>query len=294
MVLTPDSYSYDMWKELPMPMYMSLYFFNVTNSDDIENRVPGVKPKLEEVGPYVYRQYQFMNVSSWNDDNDTVTYMQNKYWTFQPMMSKGTLDDIIVSINVIALGATEYARIQPSSFNALEIRDMFDQIDAQLFLKYPVRNYTFDGISDEIMEATKTFPGSIPLPIPFDKFGWFYERNQSLDYDGVYNMYTGNGDFDQVGQIALWNEDSQVPADMYTGYCGQINGSAGEFFPPNRDKTFVNLFTSDLCRSIRFTFEKETKVKGVSGYKYTLDSALVDNSLPENQHSNAATDQILR
>ena len=103
MVLSPDSYSYDMWKELPMPMYMSLYFFNVTNSDDIENRVPGVKPKLEEVGPYIYRQYQFMNVSSWNDDNDTVTYMQNKYWTFQPKMSQGTLDDIIVSINVIAL-----------------------------------------------------------------------------------------------------------------------------------------------------------------------------------------------
>ena len=46
-----------------------------------------------------------------------------------------------------------------------------------------------------------------------------------------------------------------------------------------------------LRRSIRFTFEKETEVKGVSGYKYTLDSALVDNSLPENQCFNPYPDQ---
>ena len=72
-------------------------------------------------------------------------------------------------------------------------------------------------------------------------------------------MYTGNGDFDQVGQIALWNEDSQVPADMYTGYCGQINGSAGEFFPPNRDKTFINLFTSDLCRFVILLNKSKTQ-----------------------------------
>ena len=68
------------------------------------------------------------------------------------------------------------------------------------------------------------------------------------DFDGVYNMFTGAGDFDQVGQIASWNYNDTVPDYMYTGKCGEVVGSAGEFFPPDRDKTFIEFFSSDLCR----------------------------------------------
>ena len=27
--------SYDMWKELPIPMYTNVYYFNVTNHEDV-------------------------------------------------------------------------------------------------------------------------------------------------------------------------------------------------------------------------------------------------------------------
>ena len=36
--------------------------------------------------------------------------------------------------------------------------------------------------------------------------------------------------------------------DIYTGSCGMLNGSAGEFFPPYREQTHVDFFTPDLCR----------------------------------------------
>ena len=73
-------------------------------------------------------------------------------------------------------GASEYVRNQPLPFDALMIDTLFGMVGAELFLKYPVRNFTFDGITDEIMNATATFTQSnVPLPIPFDKFGWFYE-----------------------------------------------------------------------------------------------------------------------
>ena len=44
-----------MWSELPddLEMYMRLYYFNVTNSEEIKNRAPGTpgpKPVLEEIG----------------------------------------------------------------------------------------------------------------------------------------------------------------------------------------------------------------------------------------------------
>ena len=209
MTLEPDSYSFDLWKELPIPLYMQLYFFNVTNYKDIENRVPGAKPILEEVGPYTWRQYQTMVNISWNDANDTITYMQNKWWEWQPDMSNGTLDDIIAAINVVALvskwhplymgcfvtlqpklkrsvmfplqGASEYARKQPEPFYAYTIDEMFDYVDAKLFLVYPVRNFTFDGIVDEIMAGSLTM--NVSLPIPFDKFGWFYDVSMLLIFN---------------------------------------------------------------------------------------------------------------
>ena len=43
-------------------------------------------------------------------------------------------------------------------------------------MTHPVRNFTFDGIYDSILKgaASSSF---IELPIPFDKFGWFYPES---------------------------------------------------------------------------------------------------------------------
>jgi hypothetical protein len=37
MEIRPGSYSYDMWKDLPIPMYMRVYYFNCTNSEEVVN-----------------------------------------------------------------------------------------------------------------------------------------------------------------------------------------------------------------------------------------------------------------
>ncbi len=42
MVVAPGSMSYEMWSELPMPMYMKVYYFNCTNHIDVQ--VNGAKP----------------------------------------------------------------------------------------------------------------------------------------------------------------------------------------------------------------------------------------------------------
>ena len=41
-----------MWKEIPVPFYLSIYFFEVVNPDQI---LKGEKPVVRERGPYVYR-----------------------------------------------------------------------------------------------------------------------------------------------------------------------------------------------------------------------------------------------
>jgi hypothetical protein len=42
MEIKPGSYSYDMWVDLPIPMYMKIYYFNCTNPEDVINH--GAKP----------------------------------------------------------------------------------------------------------------------------------------------------------------------------------------------------------------------------------------------------------
>ena len=33
--MTWDSYSFDLWEETPIPMHMNIYYFNVTNAEEV-------------------------------------------------------------------------------------------------------------------------------------------------------------------------------------------------------------------------------------------------------------------
>lgn len=90
-----------------------------------------------------------------------------------------------------------------------------------------------------------TFPSNTCVINIFFKFS---QRNNSGEYDGYFQMYTGVDTLDHVGQICEWKNLSTVDPKVYPGECGKLSGSAGEFFPPKRDKTFVDFFSPDLCR----------------------------------------------
>lgn len=42
----------DIWENIPVELQMKVYLFNITNP---ENFTTGDRPKLQEIGPYVYR-----------------------------------------------------------------------------------------------------------------------------------------------------------------------------------------------------------------------------------------------
>ena len=35
MEVRENSYSYELWEKTPIPMYMSVYYFNITNAEEI-------------------------------------------------------------------------------------------------------------------------------------------------------------------------------------------------------------------------------------------------------------------
>lgn len=78
--------------------------FNWTNPEDLldedKNRS---KPVLVELGPYVFREHRVKVIKEWNDNNSTITFLQNRTWFFEPEMSNGSLEDLITTVNVPAI-----------------------------------------------------------------------------------------------------------------------------------------------------------------------------------------------
>ena len=103
LVLSNGSYSYDLWAELPedLRMYMNLYYWNVTNWEEVQDSRGKIKPKLEEVGPYTFRERHYKDNIEWNE-NGTVTFQQKKVWEHIETPGR-SLDDVIFNINIIAL-----------------------------------------------------------------------------------------------------------------------------------------------------------------------------------------------
>ncbi|XP_046389206.1 protein peste-like isoform X2 [Ischnura elegans] len=101
-------------------------------------------------------------------------------------------------------------------------------------------------------------------------------RNNSWSYDGVFNMFTGTGQVEHLGKMHSWNYYTRVP--YYDGHCADVNGTAGELWPPNETGNEVTMFVSDLCRSITLNYEEEQSVFGVVGRKFIGRRSVVANA----------------
>ena len=54
------------------------------------------------------------------------------------------------------------------------INELIETENVTMFLEYTVRNWTFEGIVEQLLEFGSQSDSWMELPIPFDKFGWFY------------------------------------------------------------------------------------------------------------------------
>lgn len=51
-VLKEGTEQFDRWVDIPQPLHMKVYIFNVSNPKEIEN---GETPIVKEIGPFIYR-----------------------------------------------------------------------------------------------------------------------------------------------------------------------------------------------------------------------------------------------
>jgi len=272
--LSPTSSSFPMWRDLPAPMLASMYLFKVLNPDQV---LKGAKPELEEVGPYVFTEKHHKTKLVWNR-NGTVTYRQVRTWNFMSDLSKGSLEDNVTILNSVAptIGAI-----------VASMSDMWRPMvnsylkEEHLFVTKTVREILFDGYNDPLFDNLANLVNMVPFVqnlIPdgslMDKFAFFYGRNGTDYVDGVWNIYTGSTNTSLIGQVHSWNYSTR---GYFPGECGQVRGGAGEFYPPGVEETYLEMFSNDLGRTLRFYFNKEVSVKGINSYEFVADKSLFAN-----------------
>lgn len=272
MGLTSSSTSFSMWEETPIPMYIEVYFFNWTNTAEFLKNPHNETPYFVELGPYVFSEHHSKVNITWNA-NDTVTFRQIRKWHFVPERSKGTLRDDITNINAIAL-TVEYMIRHMNPMVQIIVDALVKSVEP-MFVTKTVGQLMFEGYEDELLNITTRLNVS-DFQVPLDKFGYFYPRNNSVTYDGVFNMHTGTDDLHSLGIMDAWNYEQNPP--YYDGQCSRITGSTGELFPPLENVDRIGLFAPELCSSI-FLVKSQNPVSryGVEGYRFYGDDSVFDN-----------------
>ncbi|XP_011300459.1 protein croquemort isoform X2 [Fopius arisanus] len=266
LILSPTSKSFSIWKETPIPMYLKIYLFHWTNPQLIRKE----KPHFIEKGPYVFKEIDYKVNRTWND-NGTLTFYQRRIWHFLPEESNGTLDDQIVNLNPIAATLAYKVRYK-RRFMQLLVSGILEGLHEGLTVTKTVRELLFDGYEDDLINFAKKYdiPG-----IPWDKFGWFYGRNGSETYDGIFNMNTGANNMKEIGILHEWNHSDK--SKIYTGKCGQINGTLGDLWPPVRDYEDVSVFAPDVCTLVPLKDNGHVNYDGLEGKQFIATPQTFDN-----------------
>uniref|UniRef100_A0A1I8PCZ6 Scavenger receptor class B member 1 n=1 Tax=Stomoxys calcitrans TaxID=35570 RepID=A0A1I8PCZ6_STOCA len=270
-----DTLSYHYWQRPGVIRLTKVYIYNVTNPDGF---LTGEKPKLQEVGPFVYREdMQKVNVKF--HDNFTVSYQHKKILEFVPELSidKNTP---IVTPNIPLLTLTS---LSPKLGYVLSktISVILTAAQFKPFINVTAEQLVF-GYDDPLVTlAHKFYPKHLR---PGERMGLLIARNGTLSE--VHSIKTGYQGMHDFGYIDRLNGIDHFP-QWDEQPCTSITGSEGSFFPP-RDITksdMVYVYDKDLCRVIPLKYHESVVKDGINAdlFKLTENSYGDAVNNPENK-----------
>ncbi|XP_034997211.1 scavenger receptor class B member 1 isoform X1 [Hippoglossus stenolepis] len=259
--------SYTMWKDIPVPFFMSVYFFNILNPKEM---LKGEKPMVEQRGPYVYRKRcQKDNITF--HPNGTVSYKEYRTYFFEPSMSVGNESDIVTIPNMLVLGAAVMMENLPYAVR-LMISATFKTFKEGPFMTKTVGELMWGYDSGLVDFLNKYLPGMLPST---GKFGLFAEFNNSNT--GLFTIFTGQDDIRNVHKVDSWNGLTELNY-WQTPQSNMINGTAGQMWPPFMTKeSTLPFYSPDACRSMELVYQRPGVMKGIPLYRYVAPKTLFAN-----------------
>ncbi|XP_048115708.1 scavenger receptor class B member 1 isoform X2 [Alosa alosa] len=258
--------SYTMWKDIPVPFFMSVYFWNVLNPQEILN---GEKPMVEQKGPYVYSEKRWKDNITFHANN-TVSYREYRRYFFERDMSVGNESDVVTIPNMLVLGAAVMMEDKPIPVRMM-VSATFKVFKESAFLTKPVGELMW-GYDSKLVDFLNTF---FPGMLPPGKFGLFSEFNNSNT--GLFTVFTGQDDIRKVHKVDSWNGLKEVNY-WQSEQCNMINGTAGQMWPPfMTTESTLPFYSPDACRSMELVYQRPGSVGGVPVYRYVAPSTIFAN-----------------
>ncbi|XP_053699106.1 protein croquemort-like [Sabethes cyaneus] len=292
-IMEPGTQVYENWLDGEVPMYFDIYFWDWTNSEEATNEA--VKPNFVQRGPYVFLEVHERHFIERNPDH-TITFQQNRTWTFIPEQSNGDFyTDVVTTPHTMLMTVGALVQDEPFLRSLLDgIIEANKLLDGFTYKDVKVQDILFDGAEDLLLGALQTLIGAFPELVegvevpPWDGFAYLAERNNSVDYDGVFRMGTGTDAWTNTGLMRSWNGETRVP--YYRGECGIVHGSTGQVNPPmtraqiDNPEDFI-LFITDICSAMRLKYDGEFELGGVVGGLWIGDNRIFDNghNFPETE-----------
>lgn len=277
LLLSADSPTIGNFISPPVPIYMQYYFFNVTNPKEI---LQGATAKLNQMGPFTYEEKRLKYDLWWEEADNAVTFKQNKTFYFRPDMSNGFDENTMITVLnpvLIALAAkiSNSNGLPDATHGLLELIRI--RFDLKPFITKKAGELLFRGYKENVF--------SFLAPITNDplhatgKFGFFYPKNNTND--GAYKVHTGAGGLENLQVIQEWKGSPKL--DFWkTESCNMINGTEGSQFPrPISPQREMRMYSSDLCRSLYFKYEKTVVHGGLELNRYVLPYEVLAKT-PEN------------
>ncbi|XP_016058666.1 PREDICTED: scavenger receptor class B member 1 [Miniopterus natalensis] len=265
--IDPTSLSFSMWKEIPVPFYLSVYFFDVVNPNEI---LQGRKPRVRERGPYVYREYRHKNNITFNS-NDTVSFLEFRRFEFQPDKSSGSESDYIVMPNILVLSSAVMVEQKPMGLKLL-MTLAFMTFRQRAFMNRTVGEIMW-GYDDPLISViNKYFPGTFPIK---GKFGLFAELNNSNS--GLFTIFTGIKNFSRIHLVDKWNGLSKVNF-WHSDQCNMINGTSGQMWAPfMTPESSLEFYSPDACRSMKLIYKEAGVFEGIPTFRFKAPETLFAN-----------------
>ncbi|KAJ2950825.1 hypothetical protein O0L34_g9096 [Tuta absoluta] len=280
-----SSQMFEKWRKIPFPLDFKIYVFNVTNAEDVNT---GAKPKLAEIGPYVYKQYREKTILGYGP-NDTVRYTLKKSYFFDANAS-GLLteDDEVTVINFSYLAAILSVNdLLPSMVGMVNeaLGEFFTNL-TDPFLRIKVKDLFFDGIYLNCVgenSALGLVCGKIKSEPPptmrpsEDGNGFYFSMFGHLNTteSGPYDMVRGRDNIYELGHIVSYANQSKMSV-WGNRYCNQLNGSDSSIFPPIDESNVpqrMYTFEPDICRSLYASLVGKRTIFNLNAYYYEIDSS---------------------
>ncbi|XP_058897049.1 scavenger receptor class B member 1 isoform X2 [Kogia breviceps] len=265
--IDPSSLSFNMWKEIPVPFYLSVYFFDVINPKEI---LQGQKPQVQERGPYVYREFRHKSNITFND-NDTVSFLEYRSFQFQPDKSRGLESDNIVMPNILVLSAAMMMENGPMSLKLI-MTLAFSTLGERAFMNRTVSEIMW-GYEDPLLHLiNKYFPNMFPFK---GKFGLFAELNNSDS--GLFTVFTGVKNFSRIHLVDKWNGISKVNF-WHSDQCNMINGTSGQMWAPfMTPESSLEFYSPEACRSMKLIYKEQGVFEGIPTFRFVAPNTLFAN-----------------